>query len=132
MMRTILTRGAMFGLALVCFAGSLTATDTRQPAATSGLSRPEPAAGRLSSPFYLFREGPRQVWLERIYLVIPEPGGEKLARELEQPPLRAAVYEILRREPEDPEESVRRELGRHLGEEASRQVSLSRSYLLGP
>lgn|GEM_PF-4151381 len=85
-----------------------------------------------TAPFYIFRERRRQVWVERIYLTVRGPEGEALLRELEQPRLRAALYDLLRQETEDPEGGLRRELSRLLGPEAERRVTLSRAFLLGP
>ncbi|MCL6622440.1 MAG: hypothetical protein K6T55_10095 [Syntrophobacterales bacterium] len=103
--------------------------ETRPPAEET---LPESGSPRLSTPFYLFRECPRQVWLERVYLLVTGPEEEKLARDLEQPSLRAAIYDALQRNADNLEEEVRRELKRLVGEEASRRVGLSRAFLLGP
>lgn len=98
----------------------------------AGENLPESGGSLLTTPFYLFRERPRHVWLERIYLLVTDPEGEKLARQLEQPSVRAAIYDALQRSQDNVEEEVRWELKRLLGEEASRRVNLSRAFLLGP
>lgn len=133
-MRRHLLRGAVAGLVLLGFCQAWAAMDPPPPEAriSQGENLPESGRPRLSTPFYLFRERPRQVWLERIYLLIADPEGEKLARELEQPGLRGAIYDALQRGQDNVEEEVRRELKRLLGEEASRRVGVSRAFLLGP
>lgn len=109
------------------------------PGAESNPSVPEagtsPADGGgrwLSSPFYLFREAPHHIWLERVCLTLGSAEGDIWGGQLEQPAVRAAIYEILQHDEEDLEDKVRQELRRRLGEEASRRVGLSRCYLLGP
>ncbi len=133
-MRRLLPWGAAAGLVLLGFFTAMAATYPPPPEARPSMEEdfPESAHPRLSTPFYLFRERTRRVWLERIYLMVADPEGEKLARQLEQPGLRAAVYEALQRGQDNVEEEVRRELKRLLGEEASRRVGLSRAFLLGP
>lgn len=133
-MRRLRLFGVVAGLVLLGFSPAVAATTPPQPAAGPSEEENLPKEGRLrlSSPFYLFREQTRQVWLERIYLTVADPEGEKLARQLEQPSLRAAIYEALQQDRDDLEEAVRRELTRLLGEEASQRVGLSRAFLLGP
>ncbi len=133
-MRRLFLFGAVMGLMLSGVGNVLAAPDPPPLEArpSDGENPPESGHPRLSTPFYLFRERPRQVWLERIYLLVSDPEGEKLARQLEQPGLRAAIYDALQRSQDNVEEEVHRELERLLGEEASRRVGLSRAFLLGP
>lgn len=132
-MRPLLLFAAV-GLVLSGVCNAWAAGDPPSPEARPSEAENLPESGhpRLSTPFYLFRERPRQVWLERIYLLVADPEGEKLARQLEQPSLRAAIYDALQRSQDNVEEEVRRELKQLLGEEASRRVGLSRAFLLGP
>lgn len=133
-MRRLWGRAVVVGLVLLGLTSAWAWSDPPQPEGglSGGENFSESGSSLLSSPFYLFREWPRHVWLERIYLTVTDPEGEKLARELEQPSLRAAIYEALQRSQDNVEEEVRRELKRLLGEEASRRVGLSRAFLLGP